>query len=155
MLNPRSVQCLRLIAPSLPSVPSLTASSSLSRNRKLCHPKLTVATLSRTLTVSRSKLGREAHGVTQEANLPPGSTKDGKSQPVAEEEREALRDVYPSTQVAKLIQDRADPDREEMRTPVDLQDIVEKLNVAIKDCRMKNNLKLDSLSPDHQKITTE
>ena len=63
--------------------------------------------------------------------------------------------MYPSTQVAKLIQDRADPEREEMRTPVDLQDIVEKLNVAIKDCRMKNNLKLDSLSPDHQKITTE
>ena len=28
--------------------------------------------------------------MTQEANLPPGSTKDGKIQPVAEEEREAL-----------------------------------------------------------------
>ena len=60
---------------------------------------------------------------------------------------------YPSTQVARLIQDRAQPgqDREEMRTPVDLQDIVEKLNSAIKDCRMKNNLKLGQISPDHAK----
>ena len=90
MLNPRSVQCLRLIAPSLPSLPSLTASSSsLSRNRKL-HPNLT-ATLARTLTVSSSQFGQEAHGVTQAANLPPGGTKDGgKVKPVPEDEREAL-----------------------------------------------------------------
>ena len=54
-----------------------------------------------------------------------------------------------------MIQERAAPpqDREELRTPVDLQDIVEKLNTAIKDCRMKNNLKLDELSPDHEAIT--
>ena len=90
MLNPRSVQCLRLIAPSLPSLPSLTASSSsLSRNRKL-HPNLTAA-LARTLTVSSSQFGQEAHGVTQAANLPPGGTKDGgKVKPVPEDEREAL-----------------------------------------------------------------
>ena len=88
MLNPRSVQCLRLIAPSLPSI---TAASSLSRNRKLCNPNLRSATVSRTFTLTRSQLGQEAHGVTQEANLPPGTTKDGgKVQPVPEAEREAL-----------------------------------------------------------------
>ena len=38
------------------------------------------------------------------------------------------------------------------RTPVDLQDIVEKLNNAIKDARIKNNLKLDQLSPVHDKL---
>ena len=55
--------------------------------------------------------------------------------------------------MARLIQDRAQAgqDREEMRTPVDLQDIVEKLNSAIKDCRMKNNLQLGQISPDHVK----
>ena len=89
MLNPRSVQCLRLIAPSLPSL-TASSSSSLSRNRKLCHPNLTTI-LSRNLTVSRSQFGQEAHGVTQEASLPPGSTKDaGKIPPVPEAEREAL-----------------------------------------------------------------
>ena len=61
---------------------------------------------------------------------------------------------YPSSQVARLIHDRGegqdnvDGDR---RTPVDLQEIVEKLNNAIKDCRVKNNLKLDELSPIHEK----
>lgn len=61
---------------------------------------------------------------------------------------------YPSTQVARLIQDRAQPgqDREELRTPVDLQDIVEKLNSAIKDCRMKNNLTLGQISPEHGQL---
>ena len=49
--------------------------------------------MSRTFTLSRSQFGQEAHGVSQEANLPPGSTKDGgKIQPVPEEEREALPD---------------------------------------------------------------
>ena len=39
------------------------------------------------------------------------------------------------------------------QTPVDLQDIVEKLNIAIKDCRIKNNLVMDQvLSPVHQKM---
>ena len=76
-----------------------------------------------------------------------------------EREREITRQSdqsgYPSSQVARMIQERAAPpqDREELRTPVDLQDIVEKLNTAIKDCRMKNNLKLDELSPDHEAIT--
>ena len=90
---------------------------------------------------------------------------DKKNNPVEEreearEEREKAGGVraeqagYPSTQVARLIQDRAEPgqEREEMRTPVDLQDIVEKLNSAIKDCRMKNNLQLGLISPDHGKL---
>ena len=90
---------------------------------------------------------------------------DKKGSPVEEreearEEREKAGGVrqdqpgYPSTQVARLIQDRAEPgqEREEMRTPVDLQDIVEKLNSAIKDSRMKNNLQLGQISPDHGKL---
>ena len=59
--------------------------------------------------------------------------------------------LYPRGQVAKLIHDTAEPDtdRDDARTPVDLQDIVEKLNNAIKDCRMKNNLNFDESSPKH------
>ena len=62
---------------------------------------------------------------------------------------EPTTSLYPRGQVAKLIQDRADPEaeREDARTPVDLQDIVEKLNNAIKDCRLKNNLTLEEGSP--------
>ena len=69
--------------------------------------------------------------------------------------RQSVMPGYPSSQVARMIEERAAPpqDREELRTPVDLQDIVEKLNTAIKDCRMKNNLKLDELSPDHETFT--
>ena len=79
---------------------------------------------------------------------------DKKVSGMSEKKSEALSEAtagYPSSQVARLIQERADKatDREEIRTPVDLQDIVEKLNTAIKDCRMKNNLALDSLSPEH------
>ena len=84
----------------------------------------------------------------------------GEEREEARDEREKAGDErpeqpgYPSTQVARLIQDRAEPgqEREEMRTPVDLQDIVEKLNSAIKDCRMKNNLHLSQISPDHGKL---
>ena len=57
---------------------------------------------------------------------------------------------YPQSQVTRLIMDTG--------TPVDLQDIVEKLNNAIKDCRVKNNLKLDNLpelSPVHAKLTQQ
>ena len=65
---------------------------------------------------------------------------------------------YPRAQVAQLIStkgDREGGDTEaegDRRTPVDLQDIVEKLNNAIKDARIKNNLKLDQLSPVHDKL---
>ena len=77
---------------------------------------------------------------------------DVEERKVVKQEKEVVSSAgYPSSQVAKLIQERAEPaDREELRTPVDLQDIVEKLNSAIKDCRMKNNLKLAELSPNHQ-----
>ena len=67
---------------------------------------------------------------------------------------------YPRAQVAQLIStkgDREGGDAEaegDRRTPVDLQDIVEKLNNAIKDARIKNNLKLDQLSPVHDKHGT-
>ena len=62
----------------------------------------------------------------------------------------ASDDRYPQSQVTRLIMDTG--------TPVDLQDIVEKLNNAIKDCRVKNNLKLDNLpelSPVHAKLTQQ
>ena len=68
---------------------------------------------------------------------------------------------YPRAQVAQLIStkgDREGGDTEsegDRRTPVDLQDIVEKLNNAIKDARIKNNLKLDQLSPVHDKLGAE
>lgn len=68
---------------------------------------------------------------------------------------------YPRAQVAQLIStkgDREGGDAEaegDRRTPVDLQDIVEKLNNAIKDARIKNNLKLDQLSPVHDKLGAE
>ncbi|XP_023336515.1 jouberin [Eurytemora carolleeae] len=43
---------------------------------------------------------------------------------------------YPFKQVAKIILDGSAA-REEMKTPVDLQDIVEKLNLALQQCRAK------------------
>ena len=68
----------------------------------------------------------------------------------------ASDDRYPQSQVTRLIMDTGTREMMETdrRTPVDLQDIVEKLNNAIKDCRVKNNLKLDNmqeLSPVHAK----
>ena len=73
---------------------------------------------------------------------------DSKQPPVASGDR------YPQSQVTRLIMDTGTSEMVESdrRTPVDLQDIVEKLNNAIKDCRVKNNLKLDhlaELSPVH------
>ena len=67
---------------------------------------------------------------------------DSKQPPVTLGER------YPQSQVTRLIMDTGTNEMVEAdrRTPVDLQDIVEKLNNAIKDCRVKNNLKLDHLS---------
>ena len=70
----------------------------------------------------------------------------------------ASDDRYPQSQVTRLIMDTGTREMMEAdrRTPVDLQDIVEKLNNAIKDCRVKNNLKLDNLpelSPVHAKNT--
>ena len=75
---------------------------------------------------------------------------DSKQPPVTSGER------YPQSQVTRLIMDTGTSEMVEAdrRTPVDLQDIVEKLNNAIKDCRVKNNLKLDhlpELSPVHGK----
>ena len=99
MLNTRSVQCLR----SLLSSPMVTSPVSLlSRNRNICDPSPSIpvttdqssAFFVRSFTVGGSNFGREAHGVTQEANLPPGSTKDGgKVPPVPEDEREPLSDA--------------------------------------------------------------
>ena len=55
--------------------------------------------------------------------------------------------LYPRGQVTRLIMDTAARDQEEeagdRRTPVDLQDIVEKLNAALVLCRKKNNLQLE------------
>jgi len=53
---------------------------------------------------------------------------------------------YPQTAVARLISG-AGREREDTRTPTDLQDIVEKLNTALRDCRMKNNL-LEEQQPE-------
>ena len=79
---------------------------------------------------------------------------DSKQPPVTSGER------YPQSQVTRLIMDTGTSEMVEAdrRTPVDLQDIVEKLNNAIKDCRVKNNLKLDNLpelSPVHAKLTQQ
>ena len=101
MLNTRSVQCLRSLLSSpvvTSSSVSIAAVSSLSRHRNVCDPSPAIVTPNhttgifiRSITVGSSTLGREAHGVTQEGNLPPGGTKDsGKVQPVPEEEREPL-----------------------------------------------------------------
>ena len=96
MLN--TVQCLRsLLSSPLVTVPVVSAASSLSRTRSVCDGSVpviqTTLTPVRPFSVSRSTFGQEAHGVTQEASLPPGTTKDaGKVQPVPEEEREPLSD---------------------------------------------------------------
>ena len=94
MLN--TVQCLRsLLSSPLVTVPVLSAASSLSRTRKDPSVPRTQPTNTavRSFTLCRSTFGREAHGVTQEASLPPGGTKDaGKVQPVPEDEREPLAD---------------------------------------------------------------
>ena len=64
-----------------------------------------------------------------------------------EEEGEAVEEGrreegvgYPRAEVARLISEGGEGGREEAGTPVDLQDIVEKLNAALVDCRKKNNL---------------
>ena len=53
---------------------------------------------------------------------------------------------YPQAQVARLIQEggkKQQPGLEEGSAPIDLQDIVEKLNAALVLCRKKNNLQLE------------
>ena len=55
---------------------------------------------------------------------------------------------YPQAQVARLIQEggkqqQQQPGLEGGSAPVDLQDIVEKLNAALVQCRQKNNLQLE------------
>ena len=65
--------------------------------------------------------------------------------------------LYPRGQVTRLIMDTAARDQEEeagdRRTPVDLQDIVEKLNNAIRDAKSNmNRMEPDlDLSPVHKK----
>ena len=54
---------------------------------------------------------------------------------------------YPQAQVARLIQEggkqQQQPGLAGGSAPVDLQDIVEKLNAALVQCRQKNNLQLE------------
>ena len=54
---------------------------------------------------------------------------------------------YPQAQVARLIQEGGKQQQpgglEGGSAPVDLQDIVEKLNAALVQCRKKNNLQLE------------
>ena len=62
--------------------------------------------------------------------------------------------LYPQSQVTKLIMDTAAADEEDVRdrrTPVDLQDIVEKLNNAISDAKSNLNTMEGDLSPVHNK----
>ena len=65
--------------------------------------------------------------------------------------------LYPRGQVTRLIMETAARDQEEeagdRRTPVDLQDIVEKLNNAIRDAKSNmNRMEPDlDLSPKHNK----
>ena len=65
--------------------------------------------------------------------------------------------LYPRGQVTRLIMETAARDQEEeaggRRTPVDLQDIVEKLNNAIRDAKSNmNKMEPDlDLSPIHNK----
>ena len=56
---------------------------------------------------------------------------------------------YPQAQVARLIQEGGQQQQQQQHGleggggPVDLQDIVEKLNAALVQCRKKNNLQFD------------
>lgn len=63
--------------------------------------------------------------------------------------------LYPRGQVTRLIMETGDRDQEEevgdRRTPVDLQDIVEKLNNAIRDAKSNMNTMEAELSPIHNK----
>ena len=65
--------------------------------------------------------------------------------------------LYPQGQVTRLIMETAARNQEEeeeagdRRTPVDLQDIVEKLNNAIRDAKSNMNTVEADLSPMHNK----
>ena len=63
--------------------------------------------------------------------------------------------LYPRGQVTRLIMETGGREQEEevgdRRTPVDLQDIVEKLNTAIRDAKSNMNAMDADLSPIHNK----
>ena len=62
--------------------------------------------------------------------------------------------LYPRGQVTRLIMETAardqEQEQEDRRTPVDLQDIVEKLNNAIRDAKSNMNAQDVELSPVHR-----
>ena len=81
-------------------------------------------------------------------------------QPLRPEEpkaQEASSGLYPRGQVTRLIMETAARDQnleqEDRRTPVDLQDIVEKLNNAIRDAKSNMNTQAVELSPPVQRGT--
>ena len=72
----------------------------------------------------------------------------------AEPRTQETSGLYPQGQVTRLIMETGDRDQEEeqedRRTPVDLQDIVEKLNNAIRDAKSNMNTQDQDLSPVHR-----
>ena len=70
----------------------------------------------------------------------------------AEPRTQETSGLYPRGQVTRLIMETGDRDQEQedRRTPVDLQDIVEKLNNAIRDAKSNMNTQDQDLSPVHR-----
>ena len=71
----------------------------------------------------------------------------------AEPRTQETSGLYPQGQVTRLIMetgDNRDQEQEDRRTPVDLQDIVEKLNNAIRDAKSNMNTQDQDLSPVHR-----
>ena len=72
----------------------------------------------------------------------------------AEPGAQEISGLYPRGQVTRLIMETAardqDLEQEDRRTPVDLQDIVEKLNNAIRDAKSNMNAQDVELSPVHR-----
>ena len=90
-------------------------------------------------------------GDTEDAAVRQGAAGDPAPEEAGNRWSTAATAAYPAAreQVAKLIRRQGeegaeDSDREaDVRTPVDLQDIVEKLNATIKECRAKKDLALE------------
>ena len=75
------------------------------------------------------------------------------AEPQTNEKEASGPSLYPRGQVTRLIMETRDQEEEvgDRRTPVDLQDIVEKLNNAIRDAKSNMNTMEADLVPDQNK----
>ena len=91
---------------------------------------------------------------TNASSVPHSTVRSG--EPRTHESEAPGPGLYPRGQVTRLIMETGGRDQEEeevgdRRTPVDLQDIVEKLNTAIRDAKSNMNTMDADLSPIHHK----